>query len=125
MDITLGSRDAVTGRFNFVLGADGDVSFDDTEAHAVMTSVAERRGSYWADPNHGSNLYTLSNITSRAPSLAEALAKDGVAALVRDGVIAGVTATASVRAPGALNTLSLKLAWTLPTGETQSEKVGV
>lgn len=123
MDITLGERDQITGRFNFVLGDDGDVSFDNTEAHAVVTSVAERRGSYWADPNHGSELYTLANITARAPSLAEAFAKSGVQSLVNDGVISGVSATASVKTPGALNNLNIKLAWTTPGGESQ--KAGV
>jgi phage gp46-like protein len=73
MDITLGNRNEYSKRFNFVRGDDGDVSFDDSEAHAVMTSVVERKRSYWADATHGSELFELRNLTSRTPSQAEAV----------------------------------------------------
>ena len=115
MDITIGNRSQATGRFNFVRGEDGDVAFDETEAHAVMTSVIEKRGSYWADPEHGSDLFTLKNLTTRTPSQAEAMALEAVLPLEEANAISNVAARA--RAVRDTGRLELELAWQAPGSE--------
>ena len=123
MDITIGNRNELSKRFNFVRGADGDVSFDDTEAHAVITSVIEHRRSYWVDPNHGSELFTLKNLSSRTPSQAEAMTIDSVAQLEADSVIVNPQATAA--AVRSLGRLTIDLSWTTPSGAPNTVTVEV
>lgn len=119
MDISLGNQNATSGCFNFVRGADGDVQFDDTEAHAVMTSVIERKNSYWADRSHGSNLYKLRSLTTRTPSQAVAEALDAVQSLEDTFAIQQARAEAAV-AKGKLNRLNLDVSWKNGSGEKQS-----
>jgi hypothetical protein len=112
MDITIGNRSDATGRWNFVEGADGDVSFDETEAHAVVTSILEHRKSYWADANHGSDLHTLKSLTSRTPSQAEAMVREALTQLEQQNRIV----VAKIAAKKDLNTgrLYVNVAWTTP-----------
>ena len=126
-DITLGNRSAATGRYNFVLGDDGDVSFDDTEAHAVLTSVIEHRGTYWADARHGSDLHTLKNLTSRTPSEAEAMVLDGLQPLEDGNVIdKSKTAVAATRARGdGVGRLDIDIGWETPAGHRGSGSTGL
>ncbi len=119
MDITLGNQNAANSCFNFVIGPDGDVQFDDTEAHAVMTSVIERKGSYWADRSHGSDLYKLRSLTSRTPSQAEAEALAATQSLEDSFAIQLVQAEASV-SKTSRNRLNLDVRWKNGTGERQS-----
>lgn len=126
MDITLGARSQATGRFNFVIGADGDVSFDDTEAHAVMTSSIEHKGSYWLDRNHGSDLFTLKSLTSRTPSQATAFVLDGLNTLVQTAVIDAPTVSAKTTTQdNGLGQLKIDLTWSTPSGVQQQQTVGV
>jgi len=122
MDITLGARDANSGRFNFVWtdGPDSDVSFDDTEAHAVVTSAIEEKGTAWWDENHGSDLRKMRNITSRTPSEAEATVLAAEQPLEQDGSILNVKATATREG---LNRLDVEVSWTTPSGAPQGETV--
>jgi phage gp46-like protein len=117
LDITIGNQNPLTGRFNFVMGADGDVQFDTTQAHAVMTSVIERRGSYWADPTHGSDLFTLQHLLLRTPSQAEAMALDALIPLEESNAIGKVSAVASNNKD--TGRLSVDLTWEAP-GQDQS-----
>jgi phage gp46-like protein len=119
MDITLGNQNAANGCFNFVRGADGDVQFDDTEAHAMMTSVIERKGSYWADRSHGSDLYKLRSLTSRTPSQAVAEALAATQALEDAFLVQLVQAEAAVD-KRAHNRLKLDVSWKNGSGERQS-----
>jgi len=114
MDITIGNRNENSKRFNFVRGADGDVSFDDTEAHAVVTTIIEVRKTYWVDANHGTNLSRLRNLTTRTPSQAEAEALDGLVALEQDNAIVDASAVAS--ADRSNGRLALAVSWTTPSG---------
>lgn len=125
-DITLGNRSEATGRYNFVLGADGDVSFDDTEAHAVMTSVIEHKGKYWADASHGSDLYLLKSITSKTPSQAVALTHDGLQPLEDAKMIdaASTTVNAAV-VRGAAGRVDIDIGWTTPVGARGREKTRI
>jgi phage gp46-like protein len=122
VDITLGNRNGYTQRFNFVRGDDGDVSFDDTEAHAVMTSVIERKRSYWADPSHGSELFDLRNLTSRTPSQAESMVLDALSSLEQSNAITNVVAVARVLSFGQL---TVDITWNTPTGLPGSATAGV
>ncbi len=124
-DITLGNQSAATGRYNFVTSEiDGDVSFDDTEAHAVMTSIIEHRDSYAFDTNHGSKLYTLRNATSRTPSQAEAMTLDGLQSLQDDNTIsAGTRVSASMSRRDGINRLDVEVNWTTPAGFRGREKI--
>lgn len=118
LDITIGARSEATGRFNFVRGADGDVSFDGTQAHAVVTSATEALGSWWANPDHGCQLRQLRSITSTTPSQAESMTFASLDSLERDGSIVNVTVEASVsRAPGQpIGRLKRRIRWSTPSG---------
>lgn len=118
MDITIGNRSELSGRFNFVRGEDGDVKFDDTEAHEVVTSVIEKRRSYWANRNHGSDLRTLRSLTSRTPSQAEQTALASLDRAIQAQRITRVVATA--RAQRSRGRLLLDLRWTTPGGSNGS-----
>lgn len=118
MDITIGARSELTGRFNFVWTEDNDVSFDDTEAHEVVTSVIEKRRSYWADRNHGSDLRTLRSLTTRTPSQAEQTALAALdTAIQARRIVRVVAAAAAQRARGRLR---LDLRWSTPGGSNPS-----
>lgn len=105
--------------------AGGDVSFDETQAFAVLTSVACRRRQYWANAEHGTDLSLLRTMTrntpSPTPSQAQAMALAGVAALVEANLIVNPQASAAaIDGPmGARSRLGLNLAWSIP-GSTQS-----
>ena len=119
-DIALGNPNATTGAFNFVRGSDGDVSFDDTAAHAVMTSVMEQLGTNPFDATHGTNILATPSLTSNTPSQVEAEATQAVAGLVTAGEVQGFVVDAS-EYPNAINRLSLDLSWTSGTGAKQSK----
>lgn len=121
MDIAIGARDQHTGRFNFVRDQiTNDVAFDQTEAHAVMTSALEDLGGYWADPNHGSELFRLENLSQKTPSLAEAMVGASLDSLERQGRIAAIAveAEASQNSSG-LGRLEVNLRWTGVNGSNQ------
>jgi hypothetical protein len=116
MDITLDSttRNPATGRFNFARGADGDVAFDDTEAHAVVTAVLEERKKWWADQNSGSDLYTVQSLTARTPSQAEAMIRASLSLLEAAGAI---SVRAVVVTPDRkTQRLVAEVTWTTPSG---------
>ena len=121
-DITLGNRSQQTGRFNFVIGEDGDVSFDGTQAHAVMTSVAERRGGWWADQNHGSDLLKFKSLTFNTPSQAEATVREALKPLEDANMIVIKSVVARARR-GLLGRLGVNVSWTTPDGQPFSETV--
>jgi phage gp46-like protein len=128
MDISLGNRDARTGRFNFVIDpTTKDVQFDDTEAHAVMTSVMEDLGGYWADPAHGSELYKLKALSGRTPSVAEAMTLAALQTLEADNritnvIVRGKPLPTDGTRPTALN---VDLSWRTPNGDLQGQSAEV
>jgi phage gp46-like protein len=126
-DIALGNRSAATGRYNFVRGDDGDVLFDSTEAHAVMTSVIEHKRFYWADSNHGSDLHTLKHLSSRTPSEAEAVVLDGLKPIEDANLIDGkqTTVTATRARGSSVGRLDIDIGWETPAGNKGSGKAGL
>ena len=122
LDIALGNQNADNGCFNFVRGADGDVAFDETGAHGVVTSVVERKGTNVFDRSHGTNIWQMQSLTSRTPSQAEAEAIDGATSLEDAGEIQGLSATAAV---GSFGRLNLDVSWKSGDGELQSKTIEV
>jgi phage gp46-like protein len=122
MDLRLDSTTQATptSGYGFARGADGDVAFDDTEAHAVVSSALEERGSWWADPSHGSALFTLRNLNAQAPSQAEAMTLEAEQPLVDAGAILTSTAAAKRAAGGRL---AVDLRWTTPRGAAPSSTI--
>lgn len=127
MDITLGNRSEASKRFNFVRGADGDVSFDDTCAHEVMTALMEDRSTYVFDPNHGSEISTLANLTSRTPSQADAMGYDALRPLEKDNVItkAQVISERERILGQPTGRLLIKAKWTTPSGSEETAQAEV
>lgn len=121
LDISLGNRSESSGRFNFVRGADGDVQFDETEGHAVVTSIVEDKGGNKFDRNHGTNIAKQRSLTERTPSQTEAMAIEGVESLEKTEksiVDFQVTATTN-RSTGRLN---LDFSWSTPSGARQRRR---
>jgi phage gp46-like protein len=125
MDITLGNQNQLTKCFNFVRDSSGDVQFDDTEAHGVVTSAMEHLGSYWADYTHGGELYKLKFATSRAPSQAEAYVVASLDPMVQDGSILTPTVSASLIKTNGINTLLADTRWTTPNNANQSQNLEI
>ena len=124
IDIAIGARSSVTGRFNFVKDPiTGDVSFDETQAHALMTTVAEQKGSWWANPDHGSELYKLTNITSKTATQATAAAADAVEhRLQKPGLIGDFEVDADIDTSTGIGILALDVTWTLPNGQQRTQR---
>lgn len=116
LDISLTNYNQQNGKYNFARGPDGDVAFDTTQAHSVMTSVIEKRNTYPFDRNHGSNLYQLRSATSKTPSQASALALDALLELERDREIVAPQATASFAKFSGISRLKLDVSWETPGG---------
>lgn len=116
LDIQLSNYNQQNGKYNFARGPDGDVAFDTTRAHAVMTSIIEKRNTYPFSRNHGSELYKLRSATSKTPSQAEALALDALLELERDREITNPSATATLTRQSGASRLSLDVAWNTPGG---------
>lgn len=126
MDISLGERSQLTGRFNFVRDPEtGDVAFDKTEAHAVVCSALEDLEGYWADSTHGSELYKLQNLTSRTPSMAEAMVLAAEQPLEQANRVSDVSVEARSARSAEAAQLFIDLHWRAPDGSMQTRRAGV
>jgi phage gp46-like protein len=104
---------ALVSRYGFSRDpATGDVYFDTTQAYGVMNSGICRKNGYWADPNHGSELWTLRNQSSRTPSQAEAMLLEAEQPLVDAHLIEQPT----IAARGQDSRLFTDLDWNTPAG---------
>jgi phage gp46-like protein len=76
-------RNPNTGRFNFQW-KDGDVVFDRTCEHEVMSRLVEKRAKWWADADgaHGSRLSTITHINASTRSEADAYAREALQPMV-------------------------------------------
>ena len=81
-DVAL-SRNQNNGRQN-LQWADGDVVFDDTLEHEVLSRLVEWRARWWADGNgtHGSRLHTIKHLSASTRSDAEAYAREALQPMV-------------------------------------------
>jgi phage gp46-like protein len=118
-------RDPNTGCHNFAWGPSGDVVFDDTEEHAIMSCLIEQRGRWWADTDgtHGSQLYTLRTLTRGTPSLAEAFANEAVQPLINARRIVSFTPRARVNVQG--QRFLIEVDWTLPGNKPHSARIAL
>jgi len=124
LDIALGERNPVNGRFGFKWDSIGDVEFDDTEAHSVMSLLVEQRARYWAaSSTHGSNLYKIQSLTSLTPSRAEADALEALQPLIAAKRIKDVRAEAQVRRGS--NRLVLNVYWATPGGNPGQAQIAL
>ncbi len=124
-DITIGERSEATGRFNFVRGDDGDVAFDITGGHAVVTSAVEALGSWWADPQHGCEVRSIKSLTQNTPSQVEAMTVSSLKPLEDAGEIVDVVVTAEAERSAGQRTgrLIRRIRWTTPSGQPGDQKV--
>ena len=127
-DLAMTNQDGGTGLYNFAW-AFGDPTFDDTEAHRVISLLVEHRPSprhpgYWADETgrRGSLLYTLQTLTSATPSQAEAYAADALDWAVADNAITYERSGIQARRKG--TGLALSVAYTA-TGKQHEIKVAI
>jgi len=118
-------RDANTGGHNLSWDDSGDVVFDNTEQHAVMSCLVEERARWWADTagTHGSQLYTLRTLTRGTPSLAEAYANEGAQTLIDQQIISGFTAEAQANIQG--QRYIVEADWSVPGNKPQSARIAL
>lgn len=121
-----------TARYGFsrANNGTGDVLFDQTQAYAVMTSIACKKNRYWADATHGSDLSDLKSVTrytpSPTPSQAVAMALDALVPIepgAQNLITANPTASARVVALNGLAALELDVSWNTPGGQKQTRTV--
>ena len=125
-DISLGNRSRYTQRFNFVKDpVTGDVSFDETQAHAVMNSVMSQQGRYWADSQHGSKLFELKDIVAATPSQAEAAVLDGVQSLQQQNLINTPSAVARTDISAGIGQLYVDFNYKTPRGPGKPQVIKV
>jgi phage gp46-like protein len=81
-DVAL-ARNPNTGRFNFQW-KDGDVVFDSTCEHEVISRLVEKRAKWWADETgtHGSRLWTITHINASTRSEADAYAREALQPMI-------------------------------------------
>jgi phage gp46-like protein len=118
-------RDPNTGCHNFAWDPSGDVVFDDTEAHAIMSCLVDQRARWWADTDgtHGSQLYTLRTLTRGTPSLAEAFANEAVQPLVNARRIVAFTPRARANFQG--QRFLIDVDWSVPGNKPHSARVSL
>jgi phage gp46-like protein len=118
-------RDANTGGHNFAWDDSGDVVFDNTEQHAVMSCLVEERARWWADTDgtHGSQLHTLRTLTRGTPSLAEAYAIEGVQTLLDQQIISSFSAQAQANVQG--QRFIVEADWSVPGNKPQSTRIAL
>ena len=118
-------RDANTGGHNLSWDDSGDVVFDNTEQHAVMSCLVEERARWWADADgtHGSQLSTLRTLTRGTPSLAEAYANEGVQTLLDQKIISSFDAKAQANVQG--QRFIVEAGWSVPGNKPQSTRIAL
>lgn len=101
------------GLQGFAFDESGDVIFDESEAHAVMASLVEQRGKWWADPQgtHGSRLRSIKKITASTKSDAEAFARESLAKLVSAGRIELKRVLVNIPRTGVSGRIELAVYW--------------
>jgi phage gp46-like protein len=101
------------GLQGFAFDERGDVVFDESEAHAVMSSLVEQRGKWWADPagTHGSRLRTIRTITASTQSDAEAFAREALAKLVATDRISLKRVVVSIPRTGVSGRVEVAVYW--------------
>jgi phage gp46-like protein len=124
-DLALTNFNVHTARYNFARGADGDVAFDESQAFPVMSSAICRKNGYWADRDHGSELFKLRNLTSATPSEAEAMVLDAELPLEKAQLVTNVRVDATSARTVSGNQLAVDVFWDTPGGPGGRRRLGV
>jgi phage gp46-like protein len=123
-DIAL-TRNPATGRFDFAFTASsgGDVAFDDTNEHRVLSLLLEHRDRWFAaKKGRGSRLYAIKHDRASTTSLLESSARDALKKATDEGWISDVSARAvKVRA----GRFSLFVQWKNPSAKPGTLTVSI
>jgi len=124
------------GTWDLVKGPDGNPVATDSELHAVLTQLLERRGSQgvpgwiWdsaagsgAPGTHGSLLYLVTEDTPAQRDQAVAACLDALAPLVEEGRVRDVTARlVAASYPGRID---LVVGWLTPAGQPETTTIPI
>jgi phage gp46-like protein len=116
-------RNPSTGKFDIQWDATGNVLFDDTQEHAVLSLMLGRKAQYWADQTgvRGSYLYVVKEDRKATPSKMQGYVVDALQPLIDNRTILApqgqqtVAVTATRVKPGRID---LAVTYTTPQGVT-------
>lgn len=105
-----------TRRFTLVWPDNGDPEFSDSEVHAVLGRLFQKKGRYWADTTgrEGSTLHEITEDRVGTESAIKSAAEGALAPLLEDGRLTSLTAEVT-RTPS--NIPYLSVTWSTPDGE--------
>lgn len=109
------SRNVTNGKMEIAWGSDGDVVWDDTEQHAVMSALVIARAKWWADTQGtlGSQLDEVRTITASTKSDVEAYAREALAELVKAGRITVQNVVVNLPSIGQAGRIELAVYWSV------------
>lgn len=116
-------RNPATGKFDIQWDATGNVAFDSTQEHAVLSLIIERKAQYWADTTgvRGSYLYAVKEDRKATPSKMQGFVVDALQPLIDNRTILPpqgqqtVAVSATRVKPGRID---LAVTYTTPQGVT-------
>lgn len=120
-------KNPANGKQGILWNDRGDVTWDDTEQHAVMAALVEARGKWWADTlgTQGSQLHEVKTITVSTKSQVEAYAREALAGLVRLGRIELNKVVVTIPDRGRAGQIILAVYWASRGGPEQETRIFV
>ena len=114
LDIAL--KDSGNGKLVFDWGPDGNPRFDETGAHAVLSTFFAKKGAYAWDQDglFGTNSYKVVADKFATGSDLSAAGNDALAQCERDEIVTAIGATAERARVGSWR---VRLRWHTPTGD--------
>lgn len=114
LDIAL--KDSGSGKLVFDWGPDGNPRFDETGAHAVLSTFYTKKGAYHWDTagTQGTNAHKVVSDKFATGSDLSAAGNDALAQCDRDEIVTAIGATAEKARTGFWR---VKLRWHTPTGD--------
>lgn len=93
LDHTL-ARDAATGLYDFAIGPDGDLAFDEGAAYPVISCLVAKRGEWRWDAGYGTTLLQTRNSNYATASQFVAAGNQALATAKTEGYVTGGSADA-------------------------------
>jgi len=93
LDHTL-ARDAATGLYDFAIGPDGDLAFDEGAAYPVISCLVAKRGEWRWDAGYGTTLLQTRNSNYATASQFVAAGNQALASAKSEGYVTGGSADA-------------------------------
>ena len=114
LDIAL--KDSGNGKLVFAWGPDGNPRFDETGAHAVLSTFYAKKGAWPWDSagTFGTNAYKVVQDRFATGSELTAAGNDALAQCERDEIVTAIGATAERARVGSWR---VRLRWHTPTGD--------